>query len=449
MYKTLTQTNSVPKHRTATLATLKQPFSDPPRVLDHALTLFFNGPKSYSGEDLLELHVHGGPAVVRVVLESIQQVKSEGEIRYAEPGEFSKRAFYNGKLDLTQIEGIGSIIEAETESQRQAALTSASGMSKALYERWRTEIVENMALLTALIDFSDDNQGLDPAEVLVGAAQTKVRALLAEIRSHLGQIRRSELLLQGITLSLLGPPNAGKSSILNLLARRDAAIVSSEAGTTRDVLEVGLDIAGYKVVLGDTAGIRGDSEAGAIEKEGIRRARMRFQKSDVILAVLPVDFRVSESLSLVDELRTLSDAGKQVVVALNKSDIAESSGAVQATISELSQLIGCSEDTIQPVSCVTGEGMDSLLERLSGGFSSIITSDDGGDPITASQRVKDNLVNTVIPSLERFLDCGLEEVVFSTEELNLAAEGIGMITGQGIGIEEVLGAVFSKFCIGK
>jgi tRNA modification GTPase len=427
---------------------LKQPFSNPPKVLDHALTLFFNGPKSYSGEDLLELHVHGGPAVVRAVLDSIQRVKpSSGvPIRYAEPGEFSKRAFYNGKLDMTQIEGIGSMIEAETESQRQASLEASSGHSKKVYEAWREGIVENMALLTALIDFSDDNQGIDSGEVLVGKTKENVGRLLKDIKNHLAQVQRSEILRSGIVMSLLGAPNAGKSSLLNILAKRNAAIVSEEAGTTRDVVEIGLDVAGYKVVLGDTAGLRGGEQVGMVEKEGIKRARERFQKSHMIMAVLPAD-GCDHSSDIIAELKQLHAAEKQIVVAINKTDLVEDH-VVEAFKNRLMEEIGLPRDSIIPVSCIASSGLETLLAKLSSEFSKITTIE-GSDPVLASQRVKDNLIATVIPALETFMEYDLEAVVFATEELRMAAEGIGMITGQGIGIEEVLGAVFSKFCIGK
>ncbi|AOW01898.1 GTP-binding protein TrmE N-terminus-domain-containing protein [Yarrowia lipolytica] len=448
VYKQLTNRTKTPPHRVATLATLKQPFSNPPKVLDHALTLFFNGPKSYSGEDLLELHVHGGPAVVRAVLDSIQRVKpSSGvPIRYAEPGEFSKRAFYNGKLDMTQIEGIGSMIEAETESQRQASLEASSGHSKKVYEAWREGIVENMALLTALIDFSDDNQGIDSGEVLVGKTKENVGRLLKDIKNHLAQVQRSEILRSGIVMSLLGAPNAGKSSLLNILAKRNAAIVSEEAGTTRDVVEIGLDVAGYKVVLGDTAGLRGGEQVGMVEKEGIKRARERFQKSHMIMAVLPAD-GCDHSSDIIAELKQLHAAEKQIVVAINKTDLVEDH-VVEAFKNRLMEEIGLPRDSIIPVSCIASSGLETLLAKLSSEFSKITTIE-GSDPVLASQRVKDNLIATVIPALETFMEYDLEAVVFATEELRMAAEGIGMITGQGIGIEEVLGAVFSKFCIGK
>lgn len=385
---------------------------------------------------------------MRAVLDSIQRVKpSSGvPIRYAEPGEFSKRAFYNGKLDMTQIEGIGSMIEAETESQRQASLEASSGHSKKVYEAWREGIVENMALLTALIDFSDDNQGIDSGEVLVGKTKENVGRLLKDIKNHLAQVQRSEILRSGIVMSLLGAPNAGKSSLLNILAKRNAAIVSEEAGTTRDVVEIGLDVAGYKVVLGDTAGLRGGEQVGMVEKEGIKRARERFQKSHMIMAVLPAD-GCDHSSDIIAELKQLHAAEKQIVVAINKTDLVEDH-VVEAFKNRLMEEIGLPRDSIIPVSCIASSGLETLLAKLSSEFSKITTIE-GSDPVLASQRVKDNLIATVIPALETFMEYDLEAVVFATEELRMAAEGIGMITGQGIGIEEVLGAVFSKFCIGK
>lgn len=303
-----------------------------------------------------------------------------------------------------------------------------------------------MALLTALIDFSDDNQGIDSGEVLVGKTKENVGRLLKDIKNHLAQVQRSEILRSGIVMSLLGAPNAGKSSLLNILAKRNAAIVSEEAGTTRDVVEIGLDVAGYKVVLGDTAGLRGGEQVGMVEKEGIKRARERFQKSHMIMAVLPAD-GCDHSSDIIAELKQLHAAEKQIVVAINKTDLVEDH-VVEAFKNRLMEEIGLPRDSIIPVSCIASSGLETLLAKLSSEFSKITTIE-GSDPVLASQRVKDNLIATVIPALETFMEYDLEAVVFATEELRMAAEGIGMITGQGIGIEEVLGAVFSKFCIGK
>ncbi|CAN6674351.1 tRNA modification GTPase Mss1p, mitochondrial [Trichomonascus vanleenenianus] len=434
--------------RVATVATL---YSQHKSVLDHALTLYFKGPKSYTGEDLLEVHLHGGQAVTRAVMKAIADLNTKDTpIRYAGSGEFTKRAFANGQLDLTQIEGIRDIIEAETEFQRQAAIESAGGKTKELYDSWRDAIAHNMGMLTALIDFSDDNA--DVTGNLFGRTKLAVASLLAEINGHLDQIQRTELLVSGIKMNLLGPPNAGKSSLLNSFANRDAAIVSDIAGTTRDVLEVGMDMFGYKIIIGDTAGLRkleSVSEGHAkIEYEGIRRAKQRFKSGDLVVAVLPVvdPSRHTELVAegIAEELELLGD--KKIIIALNKIDQLGDSADLEAIVREYSIRLGIPGEDIVPVSCTTQKGINELVARLSVVFKDL-THSSHGPPLGASQRIQDLLKHDVIASLEQFL--AEEDVVIATAELQQAVDGIGKITGRGIGTEEILGVVFSSFCIGK
>lgn len=433
VYKSLTK-RELPEPRRATTAKLHSPNNE---ILDHALTLYFKGPKSYTGEDLLEFHLHGGQAVIRSVLDAIKHNKNT---RYAEAGEFTKRAFRNDRLDLTQIEGIRDIIDAETELQRQAAVASAGGATKVLYDQWRTEIVRNMGMLTALIDFSDDNA--DVTGTLFADVKKDIDTLLDGIRNHLLHAQRSELLFSGLKMNLLGPPNAGKSSLLNTIAKREAAIVSSIPGTTRDILEVGMDIGGYKILIGDTAGLRtleSLNEHEQIEHEGIKRAKERFRLGDLVVCVLPADEPLAADV--LDEIRQLRQQQKGIIVALNKCDTQE-----KIDIDDYAGLLGVEKDMIIPVSCKTQQNVPILIDKVKN-ICGELTLTSHGPPIGASQRIQDLLQQDVIQSLETFLEC--DDVVIATSELQFAIDGIGKITGKGVGVEEILGVVFSSFCIGK
>lgn len=481
----MTKRKSDPTPRSVIYSTLYNPASpkSPDSVLDRAVVLYFQAPHSYTGEDILELQLHGGNAIVRSVLSALHQLgktSAVGEtstetslgLRYAEAGEFSKRAFQNGALDLTQVEGIRDAIDAETETQRQAALAPSSGALKDKYDAWRAQIVDSMALLTALIDFSEDSGDVgESASVLFTQARDKVGGLLAEIRGHRGQIQRSRLIVDGIKLDLLGPPNAGKSFLLNRLAEKEAAIVSDVPGTTRDVLEVPMDIGGYKLVLGDTAGLRKHKEsvkssdisehssvahsAMKIEMEGIRRAKERFKSSDVILAVIPIDSNTTHSgfHDISEEIRVLQEMGKKILVVLNKEDLLGEAADRGAVASSYAELLHVPDECIVLTSCINNTGIGDLVSKIEGECKRLVQSGDSNSrdtPISTSQRVRDILDHEVVAGLENFMAVDDEhDVVIATEELRFAAEGIGKITGQGVGIEEVLGVVFGNFCIGK
>ena len=255
----------LPKPRTAALRQLQAHADAGP--IDQALVLWFPGPGSYTGEDVAELHVHGGRAVIEAVLAALGAMDG---LRLAEPGEFTRRAFLNGKLDLTAAEGIADLIDAETEAQRRQALRQANGALDALYEGWRTQLIEAMALLEAALDFADEG---DVPDDVIAPAWAGLTGLAKAIAAHLADGRRGEILRDGFHVVLAGAPNAGTSSLLNVLARRDVAIVSPEAGTTRDVIEVRLDLGGSPVILSDTAGVRPATDmgkAGAIACAGHR-----------------------------------------------------------------------------------------------------------------------------------------------------------------------------------
>src|SRR6185369_12703740 len=289
----------LPEPRRAALRRLRDPATR--AVLDDALVLWLPGPATETGEDMAELHLHGGRAVIAAVLDALGQVPG---LRPAEAGEFTRRAFANGRLDLTAVEGLADLIFAETEAQRAQAMRQYQGLLGKRAERWRQRLIGALALVEARIDFSDE---ADVPEDLTGPALHAARELFEEIEQTLRDEHRGERLREGLTVAIAGPPNAGKSSLLNRLARREAAIVSPHAGTTRDVIEVHLDLAGYPVTLLDTAGIRDTDNP--IELEGVRRARDRAAAADLVLWVIDgsVAGRSSADGALAD--RPMADTG--------------------------------------------------------------------------------------------------------------------------------------------
>ena len=297
----LCKPSDVPAPRFAALRDIKHPHSG--EVIDRALVLFFPAPHSFTGEDVVEFHTHGGRAVTNAVIDALTVLPA---FRLAEAGEFTRRAFENGKMDLTEAEAIADLIHAETEAQRKQALRQLDGALGRIYEDWRARLSRSLAYMEAAIDFADEELPPDMLE----KQSVVLRDLRTEIAAHLNDNHRGERLREGFSIAILGAPNAGKSSLLNALAQREAAIVSPTAGTTRDVIEVHLDIGGYAVTLADTAGLRESSDA--IESEGIRRAHAHAQQAD--LKVLVFDGTTqpdAETLALVDE---------NAVVVINKID---------------------------------------------------------------------------------------------------------------------------------
>jgi small GTP-binding protein len=306
-----------------------------PRILDTgALLLYFPAPNTVTGEDVLELHVHGGPAIVRSILNAISKNGQSsdgrgGAIRHAEPGEFTKWAFYNGRLDLTQAEALGETLAAETEQQRRLAVSGTDGGLAKRYEEWRTMLLYARGELEALIDFSED-QHFDesPAEFMASISK-QVVALKRQIEVHLRNASRGELLRNGISIALLGAPNAGKSSLLNRIVGREAAIVSAEEGTTRDIVDVSVDLNGWLCRLGDMAGLRSkeQGDVGLIEQEGIRRARERALQSDVVVVLLSIEMdnnrkpQVSINEEVLEAVQECHGAGKTILIILNKIDL--------------------------------------------------------------------------------------------------------------------------------
>ncbi|KAJ5651119.1 tRNA modification GTPase MnmE [Penicillium longicatenatum] len=338
IYNALCPETSLPKPRRAALRTLYDP-SHPPSVntvLDAgALVLYFPAPKTVTGEELLEFHIHGGPAIVKAVLSAIARTnQTETVVRYAEPGEFTRRAFMNDRLGLPQIEALGDTLSADTEQQRRLAVRGSSDALLKRYEDWRQQLLYARGELEALIDFSEDQHFDESTEELVSSVATQIQALQVQIVFHIQNASKGELLRNGIRVALLGAPNAGKSSLLNRVVGKEAAIVSTEEGTTRDIVDVGVDLGGWYCKLGDMAGIRAEANdpessgsivIGAVEKEGIRRARTRALESDVVIVVLSLEdtangARLSVEPEVLDAVNDCVQAEKCLVVAVNKCD---------------------------------------------------------------------------------------------------------------------------------
>ncbi|HEY4344835.1 MAG TPA: tRNA uridine-5-carboxymethylaminomethyl(34) synthesis GTPase MnmE [Parvibaculum sp.] len=400
-----------PRPREAALRRLVDPASG--AALDRALVIRFVGPQSFTGEDVAEFHVHGGRAVVESVLSALARVPG---LRAAVAGEFTRRAFENGKLDLTEAEGLADLIDAETEAQRRQALRQMEGSLGRLYENWRGRLIRVLAYAEAEIDFADEEIPGD----LMKRLGPEIRALAGEIQSHLDDGRRGERLRDGVEVAIIGPPNVGKSSLLNRLAGRDAAIVSDEAGTTRDVLEVRLDLGGVPVTLSDTAGLR--EAEGAIEKEGIRRGLAKAHSADLRLVMV-----AAKRGGGVEGDFELARAGDLRIV--NKADM------------------GGSLDGALSVSALTGEGVDGLIEALSDRVIALFGLSE--HPVITRARHREGL-EACKAELERAA-AGLRQEragELVAEDLRLAARSLGRITGR-VDVEDLLDVVFRDFCIGK
>jgi tRNA modification GTPase len=412
--RALTGGKVLPPSRRAVRAMLVDPGEG--AALDNGIAIWFPGPNSYSGEDLVELQVHGGPAVIAAML---RVLGARPGLRLAEPGEFTRRAFLAGRMDLTEAEGIADVIAAETEAQRRQAIRQADGALGRLYDGWREKLVGAMAHYEAYIDFPDE----ELPEEITEKTTHQISWLVDVIFRHLDDSHRGERLRQGLDIAIVGPPNAGKSSLLNRLARRDAAIVSEYAGTTRDVIDVAMDLGGYPVVLADTAGLR--EAANSIEEEGVRRARRRAEAAD--LRILVVDGQdeagFQESTGLVDE---------STILALNKSDLGPA-----RIVTERPNL------GVYAISAESGEGVGELLD----GLEAIVRDRIGlaGQPALTRARHREALEDS-LEALRRSLVAPLPEL--AAEDLRLATRALGRITGR-VDVEDLLDVIFRDFCIGK
>jgi tRNA modification GTPase len=380
--------------------------------IDRGLVLWFPGPASFTGEDCAEFHLHGGRAVVRALIDALAGFPG---LRAAEAGEFSRRAFQNDRMDLTAVEGLADLISAETEAQRRLALRQAGGSIAAVLEGWRARLTRCRALIEADLDFADEE---DVPGSVADAVWSEASGLVAEMQRHLARAHLGERLRSGFEVVLLGAPNAGKSSLLNSLARRPAAIVTPEPGTTRDLIEVQLDLAGYPVTLVDTAGLR--EAAGVVEAEGIRRAQARAAGADLVIWLqAPGD---------PDVLEVTVDATTTVWRVATKVDLASSDGVFAHRIST-----------------VSGEG----LEMLEAALAAHVTAHARGldDVIITRARHREGL-EACVGHIHAALANGRVGLELRAEDLRAAADALGRLTGR-VDVEDLLDVIFRDFCIGK
>lgn len=427
----ISMASPVPQPRIAGLRKVRAPGTGD--IIDQALVLFFPGPGSQTGEDVAEFQIHGGRAVVAAMLAALASFPA---CRLAEPGEFARRAFENGKIDLTAAEGLADLVDAETEAQRRQALRQAGGVLARLYDSWRSSLIAASALVEAAIDFSDERDVFADA---VGRARVVVEELRQVIAAHLDNGRRGEILREGFQVALVGAPNAGKSSLFNALAQRDAAIVSPEAGTTRDIIEVRLDLGGIPVVLADTAGLR---EIGAaVELEGMRRTRDRARRADLVLWVVNGAERSGgkSSQSAARLFDTQEFPTCEMLVVLTKADLLARNGGQGADASEF---VG---DPDVHVSAVTGQGIDQLEKLIASKASRCIGAVEAPALTQARHRTQ---LEACHGALGRFLAGNLDEAELRAEDLRIAVLALGRITGR-VDVEDVLDHVFGRFCIGK
>jgi tRNA modification GTPase len=400
--------------RRAERRTLKDPQTSEP--LDRALVLWFPAPASYTGEDVVELHLHGGRAVVDSVLGALGALG----VRLAEPGEFTRRAFENGKLDLTEVEALTDLIAAETREQQRQASRQLSGQLRDQAESWRATLVRAAALVEAAIDFPDEDL---PADVAARAAPL-LRTVRDEIGAHLADAHRGERLREGLSVALVGPVNAGKSTLLNTLARRDVAIVSEHAGTTRDVLEVFLDLGGFPVTLIDMAGLR--DSADPIEREGVRRARERAARAD--LRLLAIEARAPANWAELD-----IDPSAEDILVRTKSDL----GPPEATPGWPGEVIA--------VSARNGQGLDRLIAAIGARARVMMTAE--AAPLITRARHREALTRAK-GALDAALGAPADAPELIAEEIRAANHALRRLAGR-VDVEDLLDVIFAEFCLGK
>jgi tRNA modification GTPase len=408
----------LPEPRRASLRTLRDPRSGQP--IDRGVILWFPGPASYTGEDAAEIHHHAGPAVVRALVDTLGDLP---DLRPAEPGEFTRRAFLNGKLDLAQAEAIHDLATASSRAQLHQALEQAEGKLGRHCAAWRTALLEALALLEAELDFAGEEADVAPDRL--AEARPALLRVRSEIATALARAACGERLRLGLTVAVVGPPNAGKSCLVNRLAGREAAIVTPHPGTTRDVIEVALELEGLPLTILDTAGLR--EAADPVEAIGVERARERAACADLVLLVL-------DATAPPDSLEGFPGREVDRIVLVNKVDAAP----VPAWALDRSDVVA--------ISCRTGSGMDLFLDRLAamardrlaGGESALVTRERHRVELAAAQAALDRLLEAPVGT----------ELVLLAEELRTAVAALDRLTGRA-GVDAVLDRIFSRFCIGK
>ncbi|MGP0094842.1 MAG: tRNA uridine-5-carboxymethylaminomethyl(34) synthesis GTPase MnmE [Xanthobacteraceae bacterium] len=415
----------VPEPRRAAFVRLRDPQNGD--VMDEGLALWFPAPRSETGEDVAELQVHGGRAVIGAVLAALGRLE---HFRPAEAGEFTRRAFENGRLDLTAVEGLADLVGAETQAQRRQAVRQLQGLLHDRAEMWRERLIKALALVEAGIDFSDE---ADVAGHVLQPALEIARGLGQEILEVLAGAERGERLREGLLVVIAGPPNVGKSTLLNRLARREAAIVSPFAGTTRDVIEIHLDLGGYPVTVLDTAGIRTSDDL--VEQEGVRRARERARSADLVLWVLDASEEGPGRSAAAGPEAEFNKAPMWII--RNKSDLVDESRAGNSDLR--------AAGTFQ-VSALSGEGVDALAAELSAFAAEALGS---AEPALVTRARQRHALEEAVAALRRAdAEGSVENEDLVAEELRLAARALGRLTGR-VDVEEVLDVIFRDFCIGK
>lgn len=405
----------VPRH--ASLCSIRNRNGD---ILDQGLVLFFPNPASFTGEDSAELHIHGGRATIRATLDALAGIPG---LRPAEAGEFSRRAFHNGKLDLVEIEGLADIVSAQTEMQRRLALEHAAGGVSKLYDDWTRRLTHARAMIEAELDFADEE---DVPGAVGQTIREDLRAICAELAQHLKGARAGEIIRDGLTVVITGPPNVGKSSLINFLAGRDIAIVTDIPGTTRDVISVDLDLDGFAVRVLDTAGIRDTAEV--VELEGIRRARTAVAGADLVLRLVDKTESVATLSAAAGE-----HGGAPTIYIAPKSDLDDRTGETARSAN------------IIPISTRTGDGMDVLLDTIRRHLPRL--TDAAAFAIPSRERHNDAL-RTALHAIEDALAFDAQSLELQAESLRMAGNAIGRITGR-VDVENLLDVIFSEFCIGK
>ena len=394
-------------------------FHDPStnNLIDEGLLLFFQSPNSYTGDDLAEFHIHGSNAVISLFLDVLSK---QANCRMAEPGEFTKIAFQNNKIDLLEAESIGDLIHSETELQRQQALRFIQGNASNYYNSLRDKLIKSLAYIEAKIDFAED----DIPDTVLKEVHTAIEEIYLEIKKTLEDQRVGEKIREGFKVSIIGEVNAGKSSLLNLLSKRDVAIVSDEKGTTRDIIEVYLNLDGYPVILADTAGIR-ESENN-IEKKGIELAINRSKESDLNLII------IDNSSKQVDK-KILDLINQDSIVVLNKSDVSNDNSGEYKNNGIL-------------ISVKNNKNIDKLIDLIKNKLSKKIINTKN---ILVSRERHRNKLNLCLLELEKFLEKKQsKEIELAAEDLRMATRHLGAIIGK-VDVEEILGSIFKDFCIGK